>query len=98
MAQLDMTPEEVKVHAKGLVEDVKYMADLVRQLETAVQELDQSWVSKEKDFYKTVVYKDIEQLKKVLVSIHSFGATAGDIANRRIERENDATFAMNAHL
>ena len=67
MAQLDMRPEEVQFHSKGLVEDVKSMAELLRQLEAAVQELDQSWTSNEKEAYKAAVYKDIEDLKKVLV-------------------------------
>lgn len=98
MAQLDMRPEEVQFHSKGLVEDVKYMADLVRQLEEAVRDLDQSWTSNEKEFYKVVVYKDIEQLKKVLVSIHSFGDTANSIANGRIERENAASSAMSSYM
>ena len=98
MAQIDMRPEEVQVHSKGLVDNVKYMADLLRQLETAVQELDQSWTSNEKEYYKTVVYSDINELKKVLVSIHSFGVTANDIANGRIERENAAAGAMNSFM
>ena len=98
MAQLDMRPEEVQIHSQNLVEEVKKMADLLRQLETAVNELDQSWNSNEKELYKTIVKKDIEDLKKVLVSVHSFGTTALSIANGRIERENAATNAMNSFM
>lgn len=98
MAQLDMTPEEVQFHSKGLVEDVKSMAELLRQLEAAVQDLDQSWTSNEKEVYKAAVYKDIEELKKVLVSVHSFGTTANGIANGRIERENAAASSMSSFM
>ena len=98
MAQLDMRPEEVQFHSTNLVEEVKHMADLLRQLETAVQELDQSWTSNEKELYKVAVYKDLEELKKVLVSVHSFGTTAMGIANARVERENAATNAMKSFM
>ena len=96
MAQLDMRPEEVQFNSKQLNEEVKGMAELLRQLEVSVNELDAVWVSNEKEAYKTLVYSDIADLKKILISMNSFATTAMDIANRRIERENSAANVINS--
>ena len=96
MAQLDMRPEEVQFNSKQLNEEVKGMDELLRQLEASVNELDAVWVSNEKEAYKTLVYSDIADLKKILISMNSFATTAMDIANRLIERENSAANVINS--
>ncbi len=98
MAQFDMRPEEVQFHARSLNEEVKRMVELEKQLKAAFNELDQSWVSNEKEYFKSVAYKDFEDLERMLVSLNSFATTANSIANSRIERENAATNAMSSYM
>ncbi len=91
MAQIDMNPEEVQEYSLAVRENVKTMHEELDRLVTAFNDLDHIWVSQEKLVVRDAALRDINRLREVLESFDSFGATALDIANRRVERENSFT-------
>ena len=93
MAQIQMNPEEVQEYSIAVLNNVKTMHEELDRLVTAFNDLDQIWVSQEKTVVRNAALKDINRLREVLVSFESFGGTALDIANRRVERENSFTNA-----
>ena len=91
MAQIDMNPEEVQEYSLAVMNNIKSLNETLDRLVTAFNELDQIWTSQEKIVVRDAALKDINRLRETLVSFESFGATALDIANRRVERENSFT-------
>ncbi len=91
MAQMDMRPEEVQHYATNVIENIKSLSEIVGRLEGALKSLDDIWTSNEKTVVVTAAKADIEKLKAILASFLTYAATALNIANRRVERENSYT-------
>jgi len=94
MAQMDMRPEEVQHYATNVIENVRSLDEILGRLETSLKALDDIWVSNEKTVVTTAAKADIAKLKTILASFITYGTTALNIANRRVERENSYTNMM----
>lgn len=93
--QFDMDPEAVQQIAKKLTDtDIQQIYQTISSLEASLESLE-GWDSNEKVVHEAAIRDDIQNLKRILVCANSYGTTARDIANKRIERENEAARRVN---
>lgn len=96
MAQMmDMRPEGVQQHATDAIAHVKKLEEELERLDGAIDSLDHIWQSNEKTVVTTAAKTDIKDLRAMLASLITYGTTSLNIANRRIERENNFTNMLN---